>query len=72
LEIQTQLFEGCCEGRIADGPSGSGGFGYDPLFVPTGFEESFAALGEEVKNSISHRGRALVKLREYLSGLSKP
>ena len=63
-ELQTQLFEGVCEGRIDFAPSGSGGFGYDPLFVPAGYRQSFAELGEEVKNQISHRSRALMKLRE--------
>lgn len=62
------VFEGTCEGRILGGPSGPGGFGYDPLFVPEGFERSFAELGEEVKNSLSHRGKALGKLREHLGG----
>jgi XTP/dITP diphosphohydrolase len=63
----TELFEGACEGRISLQPSGTGGFGYDPLFVPEGFNESFAELGEEVKNRISHRARALARLREWLT-----
>lgn len=50
--------EGACEGRIGFTPRGSSGFGYDPLFVPTGFEESFGELGSAVKNTISHRARA--------------
>ena len=62
-------FEGVCEGRIAFAPSGGGGFGYDPLFVPEGFSASFAELGEEVKNRISHRARALARLREVWPGL---
>lgn len=62
------VFEGACEGRILSGPSGPGGFGYDPLFVPDGFEKSFAELGDEVKNSLSHRGQALGKLRKHLGG----
>jgi XTP/dITP diphosphohydrolase len=61
-----QLFEGACEGRISVAPGGKGGFGYDPLFVPAGQELSFAELGEEVKNTLSHRAKALAKLREYL------
>jgi XTP/dITP diphosphohydrolase len=60
------LFEGACEGRIRFAPSGKGGFGYDPLFVPAGHEQSFAELGEEVKNKISHRAKALAKLAEEL------
>src|ERR1044071_112470 len=46
LEWQTELFEGVCEGAIAFGPSGRGGFGYGPLFVPTGYQQTFAELGE--------------------------
>jgi XTP/dITP diphosphohydrolase len=68
-ELRTQLFDGTCEGRMAFEPSGKGGFGYDPLFIPNGFKESFAELGEEVKNRLSHRARALEKLREvFVSG----
>lgn len=66
LELQTELFEGACEGRIEFAPRGEGGFGYDPLFVPVGYEESFAELGEDVKNRISHRAKALAKLRKWL------
>jgi XTP/dITP diphosphohydrolase len=62
----TQLFEGACEGRIGLAPSGHGGFGYDPLFSPLGHEQSFAELGEEAKNKLSHRAQALAKLRAYL------
>ncbi len=64
-----QTFEGTCEGLIALAPSGSSGFGYDPLFIPTGFTESFAQLGEEAKNRISHRGRALELVKESLEPL---
>jgi XTP/dITP diphosphohydrolase len=62
----TMLFEGGCEGRIALAPAGSGGFGYDPLFVPNGWNQSLAELGESVKNTMSHRARALQKLRKFL------
>jgi XTP/dITP diphosphohydrolase len=62
---QTMFFEGACEGRIALAPAGSGGFGYDPLFVPEGHERSLAELGEDVKNKLSHRARALEKLRQF-------
>ena len=64
IELQTELFEGACAGRILETPRGAGGFGYDPLFVPEGFSETFAELGEVTKNAISHRARALAKLRE--------
>ncbi|MFP4013013.1 MAG: RdgB/HAM1 family non-canonical purine NTP pyrophosphatase [Chitinispirillaceae bacterium] len=60
--------EGSCEGRIASSRSGSGGFGYDPLFVPSGYSESFAELSSEVKNRISHRGAALRALSRKLYG----
>jgi len=66
LEMQTQRFEGACEGRILNTPGGRGGFGYDPLFVPEGFELSFAELGEDVKNQLSHRARALAQLKVAL------
>jgi XTP/dITP diphosphohydrolase len=65
----TRLFEGHCEGRIAGVHAGAGGFGYDPLFIPEGFAQSFAELGEEVKNKISHRARALAQLRRFLDGI---
>ena len=65
-ELQTTMSEGTCEGRIDLSPHGKGGFGYDPLFVPDGFEQSFAELGEEVKNRISHRARALAGLKSAL------
>jgi XTP/dITP diphosphohydrolase len=67
----TLLFEGSCEGRITGVLSGAGGFGYDPLFVPDGCAQTFAELGEDVKNTISHRARALAQLRCFLDGLSQ-
>lgn len=66
LELSTEIFDGTCEGRIEFASRGQGGFGYDPLFVPTGFEQSFAELGEEVKNRLSHRSKALGKLKSRL------
>jgi XTP/dITP diphosphohydrolase len=53
-----RAFEGRCPGRLADVPSGRGGFGYDPLFVPDGFEGTLAEVPAELKNRVSHRGRA--------------
>lgn len=59
-------FSGAVEGRILEAPYGAGGFGYDPLFAPEGHDRSFAELGPEVKNALSHRGRALAKVVEWL------
>jgi XTP/dITP diphosphohydrolase len=58
--------EGTCEGRIGYEPKGSGGFGYDPVFYPDGFDRTFAELGAEEKNALSHRGKALNALRRIL------
>ncbi len=63
---------GTCEGRIGLAPRGAGGFGYDPLFIPNGYELTFAELKPEIKNQISHRARALGATREYLRGLTAP
>jgi XTP/dITP diphosphohydrolase len=62
-------FEGIVEGRIAEQPRGSHGFGYDPIFIPNGFEETFAELPDEVKNNISHRAKAIRKLQAKLPTL---
>ena len=59
-----------CEGRIADAPRGSGGFGYDPVFIPMGFNQTFGELSSEIKNGVSHRGRALLKAHEFLASLT--
>lgn len=65
---QPIYFEGRVDGQIATEKHGTEGFGYDPIFVPEGYDKSFAELGEEIKNTISHRARAVVKLSEYLKG----
>jgi XTP/dITP diphosphohydrolase len=67
LEMATQLYEGCCEGRIIFEPHGTGGFGYDPLFVPEGYSETFGELPQGAKNKLSHRARALSKLSKHLT-----
>jgi len=67
FDLQTGLFDGICEGRIGFAPRGHNGFGYDPLFVPDGFEQTFAELGEDVKNRLSHRAQALEKLKVFLN-----
>jgi XTP/dITP diphosphohydrolase len=63
----TVTFDGVIEGVITNREKGAGGFGYDSLFVPEGYCETFAELSDDVKNSISHRSRALEKLRKFLS-----
>lgn len=63
---QTVSFEGRCEGEILREKSGTQGFGYDPLFQPTGFQETFASLGEEIKNKISHRNQASQKWLDFV------
>ena len=58
---------GVCEGHIRHAPVGESGFGYDPVFVPDGYDRTFAELGEEIKNRISHRAKALEKALALLS-----
>lgn len=69
-----RIFEGVCEGAIGESESGTGGFGYDSVFIPAGFQQTFAELDPEVKNQISHRGIAIRKSVEFLRELfpSKP
>lgn len=62
-----EVFLGTCEGRIADAPRGSHGFGYDPVFIPDGYERTFAELPAEIKQRISHRAEALRAVRAYLA-----
>lgn len=64
---EKHLFEGVVKGEIIEEKRGNSGFGYDPVFVPEGFEQTFAELGAEVKNQISHRARAVQCLCEYLN-----
>ncbi len=65
-DSSIQYFKGRVDGMIATAEKGENGFGYDPIFVPDGFMETFAELGEAVKNKVSHRARAILKFREYL------
>lgn len=68
IEGETEhRFEGIVEGEIIREPKGENGFGYDPIFVPTGYCETFAEMNADEKNSISHRARAVAKLIEYFS-----
>ena len=66
---QVKLFEGIVNGEITRERSGAEGFGYDPIFRPDGYEQTFAELGAEVKNRVSHRARATQKLCEYLRSI---
>jgi XTP/dITP diphosphohydrolase len=63
---ETRIFEGIVRGTIIEARRGEGGFGYDPIFVPEGYELTFAELGSEVKNRISHRAKAVEQLASYL------
>ncbi len=60
------VFRGCVTGMIAAAPRGDNGFGYDPVFIPDGFLQTFGELGEEAKNRLSHRALAVAQLRNYL------
>jgi XTP/dITP diphosphohydrolase len=64
-----RLFEGRCRGQIARGPRGSGRFGYDPLFVPDGFEATYAEMPQALKNRIGHRGRAWALCAAWLAAM---
>ena len=70
IDGEEKLFEGCVKGVISDVKMGEAGFGYDPIFIPEGFSESFAQMSSEMKNSISHRYRATEKLCKYLESIS--
>ena len=61
--------EGKCEGRIIERPRGNNGFGYDPVFVPTGYNRTFGELPAQIKNVISHRAQALAAMRQFLKSL---
>lgn len=63
---EEHLFEGLVKGKIIEEKRGEAGFGYDPVFVPDGYDQTFAELGEDIKNQISHRARAVKKLCDYL------
>jgi non-canonical purine NTP pyrophosphatase (RdgB/HAM1 family) len=66
IDGKTQFFEGICNGDIIREKRGGEGFGYDPIFQPEGYDKTFAELGSEIKNHISHRARAVEKLAHYL------
>jgi XTP/dITP diphosphohydrolase len=70
IDGKEDLFEGIVNGEILLAPQGEKGFGYDPVFSPDGFDQSFAEMNLSEKNSISHRGRAIAKLNQHLKKLN--
>ncbi|MBP5650806.1 MAG: non-canonical purine NTP diphosphatase [Bacteroidales bacterium] len=66
LDGKEYLFEGRVDGQIIENQRGVSGFGYDPVFLPDGFDRTFAEMSEEEKNSISHRGRAIRQMMDFL------
>lgn len=69
LDGKVHLFEGIVNGKITHSKQGHSGFGYDPIFMPDGFDQTFAELGNDIKNKISHRALAVNKLCEFLKTL---
>jgi len=70
LDGKEYYFEGIINGIIIDEKRGDAGFGYDPIFIPSGYDQTFAEMGNELKNKISHRALAVQKLAAFLSTLS--
>lgn len=66
LDGKSYTFEGRCDGQILESQRGTDGFGYDPIFMPDGFNQTFAEMSHDNKNAISHRGRAMQKLIAFL------
>lgn len=63
----VKIVEGICRGTIATSPRGRGGFGYDPVFIPEGFRQTYAELSPDIKNRISHRGKGLASIKKFLT-----
>ena len=66
MNVEKHLFDGICKGHIIEEKRGGAGFGYDPIFVPEGYEQTFAELGNDIKNKISHRAKAVEMLCDFL------
>ena len=71
LNNEIYFFEGAISGQIIDNQRGEGGFGYDSVFIPDGYDKTFAELPAEVKNSISHRAVAMQKFKKFINNLGK-
>ena len=71
FDSKEYLFEGIVNGQITNEKRGTSGFGYDPIFMPDSFEQTFAEMGNNIKNTISHRAEAVKKLSAFLSILSE-
>lgn len=71
LDGQEYTFEGIVDGQVLKAKRGTGGFGYDPIFVPNGYDKTFAEMELHTKNKISHRSRAVLKLKEFLQNYRK-
>ncbi len=67
LDGQTHFFEGIIHGTITETPRGNGGFGYDPIFIPDGYSQTFAELPADIKNKISHRAIAMQKFKQFIT-----
>ena len=62
----VNVAQGLCEGHLTHAPRGTNGFGYDPIFIPDGYQQTFGELTDEIKRSISHRSRALEATSSFL------
>nr|WP_048063099.1 XTP/dITP diphosphatase [Caldivirga maquilingensis] len=70
INNEVKLFTGIVKGRLSEEPRGSSGFGYDPVFIPEGYDLTFAEMGEDLKNKLSHRSRAFNNLATYLTRIN--
>lgn len=71
LNGESHIFEGTVEGTITSSPVGNGGFGYDPVFIPQGYDQTFAQLSADTKNKISHRANSIAKLKAFLDSIQQ-
>lgn len=71
-QAKPMVVTGYCEGKIIEAPRGNAGFGYDPVFVPNGYDKTFAELGSDIKDKISHRAKAVATLRQLFARFNRP